>query len=115
MSITQAVNSRWGWQMSAEEEKLANGALLAEYIEAAKSLALLQSKAHDLAKLFLGLSTLLSPDRIWNISLESYKPHLSEKTYEEVVNLKSNIQQGQSEVSRLRGRVNDSGLGHLLK
>jgi hypothetical protein len=115
MAITQEVNSRWGWQMSAEEEKQTRTTLLAEYIEAFESLASLQSKAHNLVKLFHGLSTVLDPDKIWNISLDAYKPYLSEKTYDEIAGLKSNIQQGQAEVSKLRGLVNSAGLGHMLK
>jgi hypothetical protein len=117
MTISTEVNSRryGGWRMSAEEERTIKGSLLAEYVEAREGFALLEEKARSLAKDFLGLSTLLNPDKIWNISLESYEPFLSKQKYDEISKLKVAIEEGGAELSGLRGKIDDLGLGHLFK
>ncbi len=111
------VNSRYleRWEMSEKDEKLTEAALLADYIKSKKSLELLKADAERLAKTFVGLANMLNPDKIWNMSLESYEPYLSAETFEKIKKLKSAIDIGTNEVNNLRSRVDNAGLGSELK
>jgi hypothetical protein len=102
------------WRVSPEEQKAARDKILSEYADAAMILAIRQDEAIQLSKEILGLSELLKPEHIWNISLESYKPLLSQETYQKIALLKAAIPAAQNEVAQLSDKMRQFGLGHML-
>jgi hypothetical protein len=117
MNIKTAVCSRprARWQMSIEEEKQMEGQLIARYLEAKRSLTLLEHKASEFSKTFAGFASVVHPDKIWNLSLEPYEHIFSKETYAEIQKLKADIEKGSSEVGELKSKIDDAGLGQFLK
>ncbi|MFI5094654.1 MAG: hypothetical protein ACHQIK_14535 [Candidatus Acidiferrales bacterium] len=101
--------------MSAEEEKQAKVAVLADYIAVKESLELLEEQAEKFSKDFAGLGALLKPEQIWKVGLECYETMLSKEVFEKLSQLKAAIARGKTEASRLRQKVDAIGLGSYLK
>ena len=106
---------RKGYFMSAEEEKQAKVAVLADYIDAKQTLELLQEQAEKLSRDFIGLGGSLKPDQIWNVALECYEVMLSKEVFDKLIQLKAAIAGAQAEATRLHQKVVAVGLGSHLK
>ena len=91
--------------MSQEQKDAVVGRLVRERNDAKKNLAMLQAEAREFSKLFTGLGDVVQPDNVWNIAVESYKPYLSNETYEKIAKLRAEIPHAQQELARLDGEM----------
>ena len=92
---------REGYFMSQVEADAVLGRLTRERSEAQKHLTLLKAEADRLSKLFSGLGAAVQPDKVWNISLESYQTFLSKETYEKVGKLRVEIRDTEQNLAKL--------------
>jgi flagellar biosynthesis chaperone FliJ len=94
-----------GYFMSQEQRDAVVGRLVRERSEAYKQLALLQAEARELSKLFTGLGAMVQPDKLWNIALESYEPHLSKDAHDKIAKLKTDVQETQQKLATLNDEL----------
>ncbi len=91
--------------MSEGQADAVVGRLVRERGEAKKHMTLLQAEARKLAETFTGLGAMVQPDKIWNISLESYQPYLSSETYERIAKLKAELRETEMNLGRLNSEL----------
>jgi hypothetical protein len=96
---------REGYFMSQGEADAVLGRLVRERSEAQKHLTLLQAEARELSKLFTGLGNIVQPDKVWNISLESYESYLSKDTYDKIAKLRTGIRETEQNLARLNDEL----------
>jgi hypothetical protein len=100
---------REGYFMSQDQADAVVGRLVRERSEAQKHLTLLQAETRKLGELFTDLGALVQPDKVWNISLESYQPFLSKETYEKIAKLKTELGETEQNLGRLNGELKKFG------
>jgi len=100
---------REGYFMSQDQADAVLGRLVRERSEAQKHLILLQAEARKLGELFTGLGTMVQPDKVWNISLESYQSSLSKETYEKIAKLKTELRETEQNLARLNDEAKKFG------
>jgi hypothetical protein len=100
---------REGYFMSQEQADAALGRLARERSDKQKHLALLRAEADELSKLFTGLGQIVKPDKVWNISLESYEKFLSKETYEKIGKLRVEIRETEQNLATLDGDLKKFG------
>ena len=96
---------REGYFMSQAEADAVLGRLVRERSEAQKHVTLLQAEARELGKLFSGLGAGVQPDKLWNLSVESYQTSLSKETYDKIARLKIGIREAEQNLARLNDEL----------
>jgi hypothetical protein len=91
--------------MSQEQADAVVGRLVRERSEAQKHLTLLQAEARELGKLFSGLGDMVQPDKLYNISLESYQPYLSKEIYDNIAKLRTGIRETEQNLAKLNDEL----------
>lgn len=100
---------REGYFMSQEQSDAVLGRLVRERSDAQKHLALLQAEGRKLGELFAGLGSMVQPEKLWNISLDSYKPYLSDETYQQIGKLRDDIRSTESKLVDLTRELKQFG------
>jgi hypothetical protein len=98
-----------GYFVSQEQIDAAIGKLVRQRKEAEQLLVVLKNEALELSKLFTGLGDIVKPDKVWNISLDSYLKYLSKDTYDAIGKLKAGIRDAERELGRLNDEASKLG------
>src|SRR5215469_1525218 len=85
-------------QLEVEVEELKR-----QRMHAQRKLALLQADAHKLSKLFAGLASMLHPDFIWSLPLESYETLLTTEVREQIGRLRAELREAERVLAQLHG------------